>query len=242
MKVKKYNEFINESLNRTFEEIVNGFCKLHNIENFKINENNTVDVFKTVNLQDKYVVNLPFKFGIIHGDFRINNTWMTNLNNSPEVVMGEFLCGWNKITSLIGSPKKVVKGYNCEHTEITTLEGITQDIGGDLRCSNCKLINFIDLPKIPNNKIRLEYNEASLTSLDGLPLNWPIDRFTSDRFTSGRYVSKMEKIIWNWLETNLFLDQDILKYHIEWIKEHRNSMTESFKENFGYLIEINDYM
>ena len=81
-------------------------CKKFNIEKYKINDDNTIDVYQDVDLQNNALVQIRIPFKNIYGNFNCNNNKLTSLIYSPKYVSGYFNCSNNELTSLGGCPKK----------------------------------------------------------------------------------------------------------------------------------------
>jgi hypothetical protein len=79
----------------------------HNITNYTINENLTVNVDDSVTLYAKQLIELPFKFGKVSGCFDIASNKIASLYNCPDYVGGYFDCSLNRLTSLEYCPKYI---------------------------------------------------------------------------------------------------------------------------------------
>jgi len=66
-----------------------------------------IDVDSNVNFCNMKIINLPFKFGKIKGDFICYNCQLISLKGAPQEVKGEFNCSFNQLTNLEGAPKTV---------------------------------------------------------------------------------------------------------------------------------------
>lgn len=103
------------------QEIIH-WCKKMNIKNYSLREDLTIDVSENVNLSNKELKALPYKFGIVQGHFICSKNELLSLNNAPDKVTKIFDCSKNKLTSLNNAPKQV----------------------GDIYCDNNKITNFQD--------------------------------------------------------------------------------------------------
>jgi len=74
----------------------------YGIEKYKFRSDGTLDVFQNVDLENKNLEELPFKFGKIDGDFDCSWNKLTSLEGAPKIVNGNFFCQYNKLTSLEG--------------------------------------------------------------------------------------------------------------------------------------------
>ena len=159
----------------------------YGIEKYKFRSDGTLDVFQNVDLENKNLEELPFKFGKIDGNFNFFANYIKNLNDAPEEVYGYFNCGGNNLTSLKGIPKIINGWFNCQNNKLTdlkytpnkidgdfyccynnltSLKGVPKVIKGNFDCSRNNLKNLKGAPKIVNGDFNCEVNE--LTSLEGL--------------------------------------------------------------------------
>jgi hypothetical protein len=72
-----------------------------------------LDVTGDVNLSNKKLTELPFKFGKVKGFFWCDNNKLTSLEGAPLEVGLSFHCNNNKLTSLEGAPLKVGGHFIC---------------------------------------------------------------------------------------------------------------------------------
>ena len=105
------------------EEDIIKILKDLGIEDYTIT-NMIVDVDGDVNISDKGIKNLTFKFGVISGDFDCSVNRFENLHNMPNIVKGDFNCSINLLTTLEGSPKDVTGLFNCSKNRLKDLDGI----------------------------------------------------------------------------------------------------------------------
>lgn len=91
---------------------------------------------------------IPFKFGIVSGEFDCSYNNIKSLIGSPRETGTYFWCHNNKLTSLKGSPEKVGDSFDCSNNKLTSLEDCPKEIGGDFYCSNNNLYNFYGIGKI----------------------------------------------------------------------------------------------
>lgn len=103
----------------------------HNIHRFyTITDDLTVNVQWSVELSYEQITHLPFKFGIINGNFYINANRLTSIENCPDYVSGDFRCDSNIITSLKGAPSYVGGTFCCGSNLLTSLEYIPEKMDG----------------------------------------------------------------------------------------------------------------
>ena len=124
------------------------------IKNYAINEDGTIDVNGCVNLYNRGLTKIPFKFGEVTGNFDCSLNQLTSLEGCPKEVGGEFDCysNKNKLKDLIGGPQEVGGNYICYNNQLETLEGCAGDIVGHLYCLNNKL-EMLDCSSVINGSI-----------------------------------------------------------------------------------------
>jgi len=109
------------------------------IENYKFNDDFSIDVNGNVDLSFNDLTKLPFKFRNVSGDFYCNNNNLTSLEGSPKTVGCGFYCSANNLESLEGSPKTVGGDFYCVSNNLTSLVGGPETVGGDFYCVSNKL-------------------------------------------------------------------------------------------------------
>jgi len=93
--------------------IIEKWLEKFDINNYKINDDNTIDVYESVNLKRKNLTNFPdyIKFNNVKGGFIIQHNVFTSLRGCPEIVNGLFSCSNNMLTSLKYAPKEANSFY-----------------------------------------------------------------------------------------------------------------------------------
>ena len=81
-------------------------CKLYNIENYKINPDESIDVDGNVILFNRRLTKLPLKFNKVTGDFSCTSNLLTNLEGCPNYVGGNFNCHLNQLPEEIRNNPK----------------------------------------------------------------------------------------------------------------------------------------
>ncbi len=89
--------------------LIHDYCLEWDIEEYKINQDGSIDVNQDVDILYAGVTSLPFKFNTIHGNFSFTSSRIENLENMPNVVNGNFDISDNHLTSLEGCPR-IIKG------------------------------------------------------------------------------------------------------------------------------------
>jgi hypothetical protein len=86
-------------------------CDMHDILDYSINGDGSIDVMGDVNLSNNMSKYLPITFHRVTGDF---------------------YCSFNRLSSLEGCPKEVGGDFSCSYNKLTSLEHCPTDIGGDI--------------------------------------------------------------------------------------------------------------
>ena len=134
---------------------------------YTINDDGSIDVNGNVELNNKNLTKIPFKFRNVRGGFFCYNNKLTSLDGAPNNVGGYFYCHNNQLTSLKGAPNTVGGSFDCYNNQLTTLEGSPNTVGGGFYCNNNQLTS---LEGVPNTVGGYFYcNNNQLTTLDGAP-------------------------------------------------------------------------
>ena len=122
------------------------------IGEYSIRNDGVVDVQQKTPIHLSFIKyeELPFKFGVVAGDFRISKSRnLKSLKGCPDVVEGDFTCDHNyRLENLQFFPKKI---YGCVSVvfcdQIKSLEGVPREIARDFNCSsNSSLASLNGLP------------------------------------------------------------------------------------------------
>ena len=90
------------------------WCEEMGIRNYTINSKGEIDVDGYVNLDGRYIKELPYKFGRVDSYFSVNNCDLISLKNCPDILCDFFDCSNNKyLDSLKYIPKKVCGNVHC---------------------------------------------------------------------------------------------------------------------------------
>jgi hypothetical protein len=146
---------------------VESILSILEVENYKINDDLSVDVNGSVDITDgsstgHKLRSIPIRFGKVSGDFYCSFNELTTLEGSPKSVGGDFNCSDNQFTSLKGSPQSVGGYFNCSDNQLTSLEGAPQSVGGDFECANNKLTSLKGAPKSVGGEFFCSDNQPPL--------------------------------------------------------------------------------
>ena len=107
--VKKYTNNTN----------IEAWCEEMGIRNYTINSQGEIDVKGGVDLKDRNLKELPYKFGKVNGLFTLDGCKnLISLKNCPYYVGSYFNC------------------YDCE--KLDSLKGCPKEVGGNFYCKKCK--------------------------------------------------------------------------------------------------------
>ena len=139
----------------------------HNVRNYIINEDLTVDVNETVVLKKLLDIELPVQFGNIEGSFLCMDGELTTLKGFPKKINGDFSCKKNKISNLDYFPELITKSISIGDNNISDIKKKTKTINGDLTIENNKIREFS-----PNTKLILGELQANSNLIESL-INMP---------------------------------------------------------------------
>jgi len=135
---------------------------------YKINNDLTVDVDGSVQMNGFDLISIPFQFGKVTGEFDCSSNKLVSLKGCPYYIGGSFDCGGNLIKNLQYSPKIVDGSFICRNNNISSLQGVSEKIGGGFYCNNNFLVDLEGLDKSNiGSKITVERNK--IISLKGCP-------------------------------------------------------------------------
>ena len=134
---------------------------------YKINDDDSIDVRGDVHLSNKGLSKLPLKFNLVYGSFYCDGNQLTTLEGAPRTVGGDFSCSYNQLSNLEGAPISVGGGFSCSHNQLETLEDAPRTVGGSFNCSHNQLTSLEGAPTSVGGNFDCSYNQ--LTNLEGAP-------------------------------------------------------------------------
>jgi len=134
---------------------------------YTINDDGSIDVNGNVELNNKNLTKIPFKFRNVRGGFFCSNNQLTSLDGAPNNVGGYFYCNNNQLTTLDGVPNTVGGGFYCNNNQLTSLGGAPNNVGGDFCCYGNQLTSLEGAPNTVGGNFHCYYNQ--LTTLKGAP-------------------------------------------------------------------------
>ena len=148
------------------QEIIE-WLKTHNIKNYFIYDDLSVDVEGEVNIADMGLETIPIQFHVVNGSFDCSGNNLASLKGCPKYIDGSFYCNNNKLVNLEGGPETVTGHYDCSDNLLITLKGLAKSIGTDLTCKSNKLTVLEYLPNEIKGDLHIHKNQ--LVSLKGCP-------------------------------------------------------------------------
>ena len=115
---------------------------------YTINNDGSIDVDGGVDLSNKNLSKIPFKFRNVSEGFYCCGNQLTSLEGAPKSVGGGFGCYDNQLISLKGAPKNVSGGFYCDHNQLTSLDGAPKTVGGRFLCYDNPNLPYSELFKI----------------------------------------------------------------------------------------------
>jgi hypothetical protein len=112
----------------------------HNVINYKINDDFTIDTFTAVflgNGLEECEFPIFIQFRRSERSFFCQNNFMTSLRGCPSHVDGNFDCSHNNLRNLIGGPKYnegSSRSYMCSFNRLESLEGCPESVDNDFIC------------------------------------------------------------------------------------------------------------
>jgi len=160
-----FNDYKKMSI-EDIEKVLN-FLK---IKNYKINDDNSIDVDGDVyisGLGELGLKKIPIQFNRVSGRFSCSSNQLKSLEGAPREVGGTFSCDNNKLKSLEGAPTKVGGHFDCSINKLKSLEGAPTEIRGHFDCSINKLKSLEGSPI--GVKGNFKCNNNQLETLKGAP-------------------------------------------------------------------------
>ena len=133
-------------------------CKEFGIKNYTLNDSGRMDVNDHVNLSEKNLSKLPFKFGRVSGDFVCSYNKLVSLSGSPQWVGGSFCCDHNELVSLDTCPEYVGQDFICEHNKLGNLTNCPHHVGGNFVCNDNDIKDIFGLSRIIMGNVSINNN------------------------------------------------------------------------------------
>ena len=139
--------------------IIEDWLKEHNINNYTINDDSTIDVSEDISFEIQILKEFPeyIQFGVVEGFFNCSNCYLKSLRGVPRIVGGYFDCSDNELTSLEGAPENVGGSFICNSNKLTSLEGAPKEVNG-FYCNENLLTSLKGAPKKVKGKFDCRSN------------------------------------------------------------------------------------
>jgi hypothetical protein len=131
-----------------------------------IHSDGSISVQGDVDLSNKNLTKIPFKFRKVSGGFYCAFNQLTSLNGCPSSVDGNFHCYNNQLTSLNGCPSSVDGYFFCFNNQLTSLSGCPSSVDGNFYCYNNKLTSLSGCPSSVDGNFNCAGNLKDFTELD----------------------------------------------------------------------------
>jgi hypothetical protein len=149
---------MNNIISQEEKDKIDQICSDHDINNYSINRDGSIDVNGDVYILHDNKKDLPLRFNFVSGNFNCNQGFLTSLKGSPIKVGKNFDCGHNNLISLEYGPSEVGGNFYCEHNKLTSLEHCPINIEGHFLCNSNKLTSLEHCPKKVGLNFECEYN------------------------------------------------------------------------------------
>jgi len=214
--IKPYKIFESNSPNfpTTREEVIQ-VCEKHEIENYTINDDLSIDVDDNVHLGFKMLEYLPLKFNYVSGSFNCFYNKLTSLEGCPQKVGGSFGCFYNNLESLEGCPQTVGGDFSCSDNELVSLKGGPHTVGGNFNCVYNKLTDLENFPEVSGN-VYITENPVDLLVYTFIK---NANSFMIEDFIDYEIVRNGDTVMLDRLQT-FIRDNDLKMPDLEDIKEH----------------------
>lgn len=146
------------------------FLEKYQLTPYHIHPDYTVDVFRSVYLENTGLKALPFKFGTVVGDFHASQNQFTNFKNFPNhikaIVLTKEIIGTDNMYGF--QPGDVYGGtLNLNNNPLGSLKGLNEImIDKSIFLNNCKLTSLVGCPDKIHGSLFISSNP--LTNLKGI--------------------------------------------------------------------------
>lgn len=159
---------------------IHTFLANHNITQYKILEDGSVDVFQDVVIYDSFMRILPVAFNHVHGNFTCSgHVLLKTFQNYPKIIEGTLNCTNNRHNTFRFSPQIIKGNLICDHNNIRTFKRFPEYVGGNVSCNFNQLASFEFAPKTINGDFKFAHNKFK--SLEHFPENVKGKIFCGDK-------------------------------------------------------------
>ena len=152
-------------LYENFDDIDN-ICTKYNIENYTVNQDDTLNVESDVNLFQYELSVIPLMFKRVIGLFNVGDNNLTSLKGCPDEVSGYFTCHGNKLTDLKYCTKFVGSShFSCAKNKLTTLIGGPLKVNGNYNCAWNNLKDMVGFPQFYIENYNLDVTDNPVNEI-----------------------------------------------------------------------------
>ena len=124
---------------------IKNVCRKYDIQNYTVNNDGSLNINGKVDISNRHLIRIPYKFNKVSSDFLCNNNKLKLLDGCPEYVSGDFNCDGNRLTSLENCPKHVKGDFYCKDNKIKYLDWFPEHIGGIIDISENPIFELVGL-------------------------------------------------------------------------------------------------
>lgn len=129
-------------------EYIEEICKLHNIRNYTINDDKSIDVTGNISFFSNGITELPLNFNKVDGDFDLSFNNLTTLKGIPKEVNSLYLVH-NELTRLDYVPEIVKTHLDLSFNKLTDMKDLNRIKSiGTLNLGANKITNLYDIPNV----------------------------------------------------------------------------------------------
>jgi hypothetical protein len=130
---------MNNIISQEQKNRIDKFCTKHNLHNYIINGDGSIDVEGNVDISYSDYSEIPINFKNVVGGFYCNSNQLTTLNGCPITVGGIFDCSDNLLETLEGCPITVGADFYASSNNIWSIEHCPTEVGGGIYLHGAQL-------------------------------------------------------------------------------------------------------
>ena len=108
------------------------------------NEKKILNCWQDVNLSNRQLEKIPFKFGHVQGNFDCHSNKITSFENSPYSVTGNFNFRENQITSFKNCPRTIGGNFEASFNKLSSFNYYPESVKGFHLFLGSKFIHTVD--------------------------------------------------------------------------------------------------
>lgn len=151
-----------------FQERIRKWLDDHEVTNYTINQDNTVDVAGNLILNGLRFKKLPVTFNKVDGNIYLASSLLESLEGLPSVVHGDLHLNATKLRTTKGMPSQINGSLDISGSEFPSFVGSgLESVADDLIINKTVISSFEQCPKIGGD-LRLDAS-TGFASLNGMP-------------------------------------------------------------------------